>query len=126
MTYVSTQFGVPVKRPQGNVIPGPFKFAQISPEMEERIGEIMKAAALKENHVGKLPKDLRPVFDPSHYVKTALAYFAEKGRVSTGELRARLKISEDKAKTVLTHMRTEGLVEYDNRHTRKWGLANEP
>lgn len=125
MTYVSTQFGVPVKRPQGNVIPGPFKAAKISPEMEARIGEIMKAAVLKEGHEGKLPPDLRPVFDPSHYVKTALTYFAEKGRVSTEELRARLKISEDKAKVVLTHMRTEGLVEYDNRHTRKWSLANE-
>lgn len=125
MTYVSTQFGVPVKRPQGNVIPGPFKAARVSPEMEERIGEIMKAAALREGHVGRLPPDLRPVFDPSHYVKTSLTYFAEKGRVSTEELRARLKISEDKAKTVLTHMRTEGLIEYDNRHTRKWSLANE-
>ena len=126
MTYVSTQFGVPVKKPQGNVIPGPFKAAKISPEMESRIGEIMKAAVLKEGHEGKLPPDLRPVFDPSHYVKTALTYFAEKGRVSTGELRARLKISEDKAKAVLTHMRTEGLAEYDNRHTRKWSLVNEP
>lgn len=123
MTYVSTQFGVPVKRPQGNVIPGPFKAARISPEMEERIGEIMKAAALKENHVGKLPKDLRPVFDPSHYVKTALTYFAEKGRVSTGELRARLKISEDKAKTVLTHMRTEDLIQYVSGAVKKWELA---
>lgn len=123
MTYVSTQFGVPVKRPEGNVIPGPFKAARISPEMEERIGEIMKAAALKENHVGKLPKDLRPVFDPSHYVKTALTYFAEKGRVSTGELRARLKISEDKAKVVLTHMRTEGLVKYVSGAAKKWELA---
>lgn len=123
MTYVSTQFGVPVKRPQGNVIPGPLKAARISPEMEERIGEIMKAAALKENHVGKLPKDLRPVFDPSHYVKTALTYFAEKGRVSTGELMARLKISEDKAKTVLTHMRTEGLIEYVSGAVKKWELA---
>lgn len=123
MTYVSTQFGVPIKRPEGNVIPGPFKAARISPEMEERIGEIMKAAALKENHVGKLPKDLRPVFDPSHYVKTALTYFAEKGRVSTGELRARLKISEDKAKVVLTHMRTEGLVKYVSGAAKKWELA---
>jgi len=123
MTYVSTQFGVPVKRPQGNVIPGPFKAAKISPEMEERIGEIMKAAALKENHVGKLPKDLRPVFDPSHYVKTALTYFAEKGRVSTEELRARLKISEDKAKSVLIHMRTEGLVKYVSGAAKKWELA---
>ena len=123
MTYVSPQFGVPVKRPQGNVIPGPFKAAKISPEMESRIGEIMKAAALKENHVGKLPKDLRPVFDPSHYVKTALAYFAEKGRVSTEELRARLKISEDKAKSVLIHMRTEGLVKYVSGAAKKWELA---
>lgn len=123
MTYVSTQFGVPVKRPQGNVIPGPFKAAKISPEMEERIGEIMKAAALKENHVGKLPKDLRPVFDPSHYVKTALTYFAEKGRVSTGELMARLRISEDKAKSVLIHMRTEGLVKYVSGAAKKWELA---
>ena len=123
MTYVSTQFGVPVKRPQGNVIPGPFKAAKISPEMEERIGEIMKAAALKENHVGKLPKDLRPVFDPSHYVKTALTYFAEKGRVSTEELRARLRISEDKAKSVLIHMRTEGLVKYVSGAAKKWELA---
>lgn len=123
MTYVSTQFGVPVKRPQGNVIPGPFKAAKISPEMESRIGEIMKAAAIKENHVGKLPKDLRPVFDPSHYVKTALAYFAEKGRVSTEELRARLKISEDKAKSVLIHMRTEGLVKYVSGAAKKWELA---
>lgn len=123
MTYVSTQFGVPVKRPQGNVIPGPFKASRISPEMESRIGEIMKAAALKENHVGKLPKDLRPVFDPSHYVKTALTYFAEKGRVSTGELRARLKISEDKAKVVLIHMRTEGLVKYVSGAAKKWELA---
>lgn len=123
MTYVSTQFGVPVKRPQGNVIPGPFKASRISPEMESRIGEIMKAAALKENHVGKLPKDLRPVFDPSHYVKTALTYFAEKGRVSTGELRARLKISEDKAKTVLTHMRTEDLIQYVSGAVKKWELA---
>lgn len=123
MTYVSTQFGVPVKRPQGNVIPGPFKAARISPEMESRIGEIMKAAALKENHVGKLPKDLRPVFDPSHYVKTALTYFAEKGRVSTGELMARLRISEDKAKSVLIHMRTEGLVKYVSGAAKKWELA---
>ena len=123
MTYVSTQFGVPVKRPQGNVIPGPFKAARISPEMEARIGEIMKAAALKENHVGKLPKDLRPVFDPSHYVKTALTYFAEKGRVSTGELMARLRISEDKAKSVLIHMRTEGLVKYVSGAAKKWELA---
>jgi len=123
MTYVSTQFGVPVKRPQGNVIPGPFKAAKISPEMEARIGEIMKAAALKENHVGKLPKDLRPVFDPSHYVKTALTYFAEKGRVSTGELMARLRISEDKAKSVLIHMRTEGLVKYVSGAAKKWELA---
>ena len=123
MTYVSTQFGVPVKRPQGNVIPGPFKAAKISPEMEERIGEIMKAAALKENHVGKLLKDLRPVFDPSHYVKTALTYFAEKGRVSTGELMARLRISEDKAKSVLIHMRTEGLVKYVSGAAKKWELA---
>ena len=123
MTYVSTQFGVPIKRPEGNVIPGPFKAARISPEMEARIGEIMKAAALKENHVGKLPKDLRPIFDPSHYVKTALAYFAEKGRVSTEELRARLKISEDKAKVVLTHMRTEGLVKYVSGAAKKWELA---
>lgn len=123
MTYVSTQFGVPVKRPQGNVIPGPFKASRISPEMESRIGEIMKAAALKENHVGKLPKDLRPVFDPSHYVKTALAYFAEKGRVSTEELMARLRISEDKAKSVLIHMRTEGLVKYVSGAAKKWELA---
>ena len=123
MTYVSTQFGVPVKRPQGNVIPGPFKASRISPEMEARIGEIMKAAALKENHVGKLPKDLRPVFDPSHYVKTALTYFAEKGRVSTGELMARLRISEDKAKSVLIHMRTEGLVKYVSGAAKKWELA---
>ena len=123
MTYVSTQFGVPVKRPEGNVIPGPFKAARISPEMEERIGEIMKAAVLKEGHEGKLPPDPRPVFDPSHYVKTALAYFAEKGRVSTEELRARLKISEDKAKTVLTHMRTEGLVKYVSGAAKKWELA---
>lgn len=123
MTYVSTQFGVPIKRPEGNVIPGPFKAARISPEMEERIGEIMKAAALKENHVGKLPKDLRPVFDPSHYVKTSLAYFAEKGRVSTGELMARLRISEDKAKYVLIHMRTEGLVKYVSGAAKKWELA---
>ena len=123
MTYVSTQFGVPVKRPQGNVVPGPFKAARISPEMEARIGEIMKAAALKENHVGKLPKDLRPVFDPSHYVKTALTYFAEKGRVSTGELMARLRISEDKAKSVLIHMRTEGLVKYVSGAAKKWELA---
>lgn len=123
MTYVSTQFGVPVKRPQGNVIPGPFKAAKISPEMEARIGEIMKAAALKENHVGKLPPDLRPVFDPSHYVKTALTFFSEKGRVSTGELMARLKISEDKAKSVLTHMRTEGLVKYVSGAAKKWELA---
>lgn len=123
MTYVSTQFGVPVKRPQGNVIPGPFKASRISPEMESRIGEIMKAAALKENHVGKLPKDLRPVFDPSHYVKTSLTYFAKKGRVSTGELMARLKISEDKAKTVLIHMRTEGLVKYVSGAAKKWELA---
>ncbi len=123
MTYVSTQFGVPVKRPQGNVIPGPFKAAKISPEMEARIGEIMKAAALKEGHEGKLPPDLRPVFDPSHYVKTALAYFAEKGRVSTEELRARLKISEDKAKSVLIHMRTEGLVKYVSGAAKKWELA---
>ena len=123
MTYVSTQFGVPVKRPQGNVIPGPFKFAQISPEMEERIGEIMKAAALREGHIKRLPPDLKPVFDPSHYVRTALAYFAEKGRVSTGELRARLKISEDKAKTVLTHMRTEGLIQYVSGAVKKWELA---
>ena len=123
MTYVSTQFGVPVKRPQGNVVPGPFKAARISPEMEARIGEIMKAAALKENHVGKLPKDLRPVFDPSHYVKTALTYFAEKGRVSTEELRARLKISEDKAKTVLTHMKAEGLIQYVSGAVKKWELA---
>ena len=123
MTYVSTQFGVPVRRPQGNVIPGPFKAARISPEMESRIGEIMKAAALKENHVGKLPKDLRPVFDPSHYVKTALTYFAEKGRVSTGELMARLRISEDKAKSVLIHMRTEGLVKYVSGAAKKWELA---
>ena len=123
MTYVSAQFGVPVKRPQGNVIPGPFKAAKISPEMEERIGEIMKAAALKEKHVGKLRKDLRPVFDPSHYVKTALTYFAEKGRVSTGELMARLRISEDKAKSVLIHMRTEGLVKYFSGAAKKWGLG---
>ena len=113
MTYVSTQFGVPVKRPQG----------KISPEMEARIGEIMKAAVLKEGHEGKLPPDLRPVFDPSHYVRTALAYFAEKGRVSTGELRARLKISEDKARTVLTHMRTEGLIQYVSGAVKKWELA---
>lgn len=123
MTYVSTQFGVPVKRPHGNVVPGPFKAARISPEMESRIGEIMKAAVVKEGHEGKLPPDLRPVFDPSHYVKTALAYFAEKGRVSTEELRARLKISEDKAKTVLTHMRTEGLVKYVSGAAKKWELA---
>jgi len=123
MTYVSTQFGVPVKKPQGNVIPGPFKAAKISPEMESRIGEIMKAAVLKEGHEGKLPPDLRPVFDPSHYVKTALAYFAEKGRVSTEELRARLKISEDKAKSVLIHMRTEGLVKYVSGAAKKWELA---
>ncbi len=123
MTYVSTQFGVPVKRPQGNVIPGPFKAAKISPEMEARIGEIMKAAVLKEGHEGKLPPDLRPVFDPSHYVRTALAYFAEKGCVSTGELRARLKISEDKARTVLTHMRTEGLIQYVSGAVKKWELA---
>lgn len=123
MTYVSTQFGVPVKKPQGNVIPGPFKAAKISPEMESRIGEIMRAAVLKEGHEGKLPPDLRPVFDPSHYVKTALAYFAEKGRVSTEELRARLKISEDKAKSVLIHMRTEGLVKYVSGAAKKWELA---
>ena len=123
MTYVSTQFGVPIKRPEGNVIPGPFKAARISPEMEARIGEIMKAAVLKEGHEGKLPPDLRPVFDPSHYVKTALTYFAEKGRVSTEELRARLKISEDKAKVVLTHMRTEGLVKYVSGAAKKWELA---
>ena len=123
MTYVSTQFGVPIKRPEGNVIPGPFKAARISPEMEARIGEIMKAAVLKEGHEGKLPPDLRPVFDPSHYVRTALAYFAEKGRVSTEELRARLKISEDKAKVVLTHMRTEGLVKYVSGAAKKWELA---
>ena len=123
MTYVSTQFGVPIKRPEGNVIPGPFKAARISPEMEARIGEIMKAAVLKEGHEGKLPPDLRPVFDPSHYVKTSLTYFAEKGRVSTGELRARLKISEDKARTVLTHMRTEGLIQYVSGAVKKWELA---
>jgi predicted HTH transcriptional regulator len=123
MTYVSTQFGVPIKRPEGNVIPGPFKAARISPEMEARIGEIMKAAVLKEGHEGKLPPDLRPVFDPSHYVKTSLTYFAKKGRVSTGELMARLKISEDKAKTVLTHMRTEGLIEYVSGAVKKWELA---
>ena len=113
MTYVSTQFGVPVKRPQG----------KISPEMEARIGEIMKAAALREGHIKRLPPDLKPVFDPSHYVRTALAYFAEKGRVSTGELRARLKISEDKARTVLTHMRTEGLIQYVSGAVKKWELA---
>ena len=123
MTYVSTQFGVPIKRPEGNVIPGPFKAARISPEMEARIGEIMKAAVLKEGHEGKLPPDLRPVFDPSHYVKTSLTYFAKKGRVSTGELMARLKISEDKAKTVLIHMRTEGLVKYVSGAVKKWELA---
>ena len=123
MTYVSTQFGVPIKRPEGNVIPGPFKAARISPEMEARIGEIMKAAVLKEGHEGKLPPDLRPVFDPSHYVKTALTFFSEKGRVSTGELMARLKISEDKARTVLTHMRTEGLIQYVSGAVKKWELA---
>lgn len=124
MTYVSTQFGVPVKRPQGNVIPGPFKASRISPEMEERIGEIMKAAALREGHVRRLPPTMiKGAFQPENYENVVLRQLETYGRVSGPNLRKAMGISENNAERVLTHMAALGLVQYVSGAVKKWELA---
>lgn len=121
MTYISAKFGRQVVPPPVRKIPGPFSAAHISAYAEERIGELMLAAEIKAGHRAKLPPDVRPPFDPAHYIRTVTRSL-EDGPASLHVIREAVRLGEGNTKTVLDYMRKRGLVEYVSGNVRKWRL----